>query len=103
MSANPFEVLRLDPRASEEEIVKQAGRLRQRSADEARDAVPCFDSATNAAGIPFVFHHRFVAPRRLVGDLRSRLAIQAADAGAVLERPMWRCPYQDLSRIYRHR
>jgi hypothetical protein len=35
MSVNPFEVLRLDPRASEEEIVAQAGHLRQRSADEA--------------------------------------------------------------------
>jgi hypothetical protein len=31
---NPFEVLRLDPAASEEEIVRQAGRLRQRAADE---------------------------------------------------------------------
>jgi hypothetical protein len=32
---NPFEVLHLDPTASEEEIVRQAGRLRQRAADEA--------------------------------------------------------------------
>lgn len=32
---NPFEVLRLDPTASEEEVVRQAGRLRQRAADEA--------------------------------------------------------------------
>jgi len=32
---NPFEVLRLDPGATEEEIVRQAGRLRQRVADEA--------------------------------------------------------------------
>lgn len=32
---NPFEVLRLDPVASEEEVVKQAARLRQRAADEA--------------------------------------------------------------------
>ena len=32
---NPFEVLRLDPSSSEEEIVKQAARLRQRAADEA--------------------------------------------------------------------
>jgi hypothetical protein len=32
---NPFEVLRLDPAATEEEIVRQAGRLRQRVADEA--------------------------------------------------------------------
>jgi len=32
---NPFEALRMDPSASEEEIVKQAARLRQRAADEA--------------------------------------------------------------------
>jgi hypothetical protein len=32
---NPFEVLRLNPEASEEEIVRQAGRLRQRVTDEA--------------------------------------------------------------------
>jgi hypothetical protein len=31
---NPFEVLRLDPSASDEEVVRQAGRLRQRAADE---------------------------------------------------------------------
>jgi hypothetical protein len=31
---NPFEVLRLDPGATEEEIVRQAGRLRQRVAGE---------------------------------------------------------------------
>lgn len=35
MSDNPFEVLRLDPSASEEAIVGQAGRLRQRATDEA--------------------------------------------------------------------
>ena len=33
--ANPFEVLRLDPTATDEEVVRQAGRLRQRAADEA--------------------------------------------------------------------
>jgi hypothetical protein len=32
---NPFEVLRLDPSATEEEIVKQAARLRQRAVDDA--------------------------------------------------------------------
>jgi hypothetical protein len=32
---NPFEVLRLDPTATEEEIVRQAARLRQRAPDEA--------------------------------------------------------------------
>ncbi len=35
MTANPFEALRLDPSATEEEIVRQAGRLRQRATDEA--------------------------------------------------------------------
>ncbi len=35
MNRNPFEELRLDPSASEEEIVRQAGRLRQRAPDEA--------------------------------------------------------------------
>jgi hypothetical protein len=35
---NPFEVLCLAPAATEEEIVRQAGRLRQRAADEAEIA-----------------------------------------------------------------
>lgn len=35
MNANAFEVLRLDPTASEEEIVRQAAQLRQRAGDEA--------------------------------------------------------------------
>jgi hypothetical protein len=40
MTANPFEILRLDPSATEEEIVRQAGRLRQRATDEAtRNAI----------------------------------------------------------------
>lgn len=40
MNVNPFEVLRLDPSATEEEIVRQAGRLRQRATDEAtRNAI----------------------------------------------------------------
>jgi len=33
--SNPFEALRLDPAATPEEAVRQAGRLRQRAADEA--------------------------------------------------------------------
>lgn len=40
MPANPFEVLRLAPSAAEEEIVRQAGRLRQRATEEAaRNAI----------------------------------------------------------------
>jgi hypothetical protein len=38
MQRNPFEVLKLDPGATEEEIVRQAGRLRQRATDEAEVA-----------------------------------------------------------------
>lgn len=34
-SANPFEVLRLDPLAPADEVVAHAGRLRQRATDEA--------------------------------------------------------------------
>src|SRR5262249_41952999 len=34
MTTNPFEVLRLDPTATEEDVVRQADRLRQRGADE---------------------------------------------------------------------
>jgi hypothetical protein len=32
---NPFEVLRLDPGASEDEVVRRAGQLRRRASDEA--------------------------------------------------------------------
>jgi hypothetical protein len=40
VNPNPFEVLRLEPSTSEEEIVRQAGRLRQRAPDETtRDAL----------------------------------------------------------------
>ena len=35
MNANPFEILRLDPSASEEEIVRQATRLKQRATTDA--------------------------------------------------------------------
>jgi len=33
VSANPFEVLRIDPSASEEEVVRRAGQLRQRASE----------------------------------------------------------------------
>jgi len=36
---NPYEMLRLDPSATEEEIVRQAGRLRQRSTPEELAAI----------------------------------------------------------------
>ncbi|HKB40106.1 MAG TPA: hypothetical protein VKD72_26960 [Gemmataceae bacterium] len=39
MSANPFEVLRLDPSASEEEVVRRAGQLRQRASEDELTAI----------------------------------------------------------------
>ena len=39
MSANPFEVLRLDPSASTEAVVRQAGQLRQRVSQEELTAI----------------------------------------------------------------
>ena len=39
MSANPFEVLRLDPSASAEEVVRRAGQLRQRASQEELTAI----------------------------------------------------------------
>src|SRR2546421_12850109 len=39
MNANPFEVLRLAPSASEEEIVRRAGQLRQRASEEEVTAI----------------------------------------------------------------
>ena len=34
MNVNPFEVLRLDPSATEEEVVRRAGQLRQRAGED---------------------------------------------------------------------
>ncbi|HZT80301.1 MAG TPA: hypothetical protein VFA26_08770 [Gemmataceae bacterium] len=44
--ANPFEVLRLDPTTPAEEVVRAAGRLRQRAADE--EAVAAVRQAVQA-------------------------------------------------------
>jgi hypothetical protein len=66
---NPFEVLRLDPSASEEEIVRQAGRLRQRAADEAernaiRQAVQALTASPEARQLYALLTH----PRPAWGD-----------------------------------
>jgi hypothetical protein len=59
---NPFEVLRLDPTAPEEEVVRQAGRLRQRAADEAahnavRLAVQALTASAAARGLHALLTH----------------------------------------------
>ncbi len=53
MSENPFEVLGLDPGSSDEEIVRQAGRAKQRAPDEAtldaiRQAVQALTGSSGA-------------------------------------------------------
>jgi len=82
---NPFEVLQLDPSASEEEIVRQAGRLRQRTADEAgvsaiRQAVQALtssaDQRTLHATLTFPgVQHEWPALERLKQTFRRPLAI----------------------------
>jgi hypothetical protein len=59
---NPFEVLRLDPTASEEEIVRHAGRLRQRATDEAtqnalRQAVQALTASATAREVHALLTH----------------------------------------------
>jgi hypothetical protein len=61
---NPFEVLRLDPASSEEEIVRQAGRLRQRATDEGeRNAIRQAVQALTASAAGRLLHALFTHPR----------------------------------------
>jgi hypothetical protein len=60
--SNPFEVLKLDPTASPEEIVRQAGRLRQRTPDEAaiariRQAVQALSGASEERHLHEILAH----------------------------------------------
>jgi hypothetical protein len=62
LETNPFEVLRLDPTASEEEVVRQAGRLRQRATDEAaqntvRQAVQALTASPAARNLHALLTH----------------------------------------------
>jgi hypothetical protein len=70
---NPFEVLRLDPVAGEQEIVRQAGRLRQRATGE---------EAINAI-------------RRAVGTLTASAMDRALYALLTHPRPAWQSPALD--------
>jgi hypothetical protein len=61
---NPFEVLRLDTSASEEDIVRQAGRLRQRATDEAdRNALRQAVQALTASAAERQLHSLLTHPR----------------------------------------
>ena len=62
MSENPFEVLKLDPNATEEEIVQQAGRLRQQTTNEQeltaiRQAVQALTSGDEERALLRLFTH----------------------------------------------
>jgi hypothetical protein len=61
---NPFAVLRLDPAATEEEIVRQAGRLRQRATDAAaQTAILQAVQKLTASGDERLLHSLLAHPR----------------------------------------
>lgn len=61
---NPFEVLRLDPASTEEAIVRQAGRLRQRATDEAElNAIREAAQALTADAATRLLHSLLTHPR----------------------------------------
>jgi hypothetical protein len=80
MPENPFEVLRLDPTASEEEVVRQAGRLRRLSRGEAalnavRQAVQELTRSAEGRALHAVLTHprpcyRWPALERLAAEHR---------------------------------
>jgi hypothetical protein len=101
LNANPFEVLRLDPATPADEVVRQAGRLRQRAADEA--TVAAIRQAVQAlTGRPeerllheLLTHpapcHAWPALERFAAAFR-RPPLPAAEAQAV-------CPPLDLAEV----
>lgn len=94
---NPFEVLRLDPSASEEEIVRQAGRLRQRATDEAernaiRQAVQALTASPEARRLHALLTHPRPAWNNAALD-RFAAAYRRAPASEV---PPASCPPLDL-------
>ncbi len=97
MTANPFEVLRLDPSATEEEIVRQAGRLRQRATDEAthnaiRQAVQALTGRTEDRLLFALLTH--AAPRHRWPALeRFAAAFRRPPAATVPAEP---CPPLDM-------
>jgi hypothetical protein len=95
--ANPFEVLRLDPSAAEEEIVRQAGRLRQRATDEAarnaiRRAVQALTASAADRRLYALLTHPRPAWQSAVLD-RFAAAFRRAPAAAGAPEP---CPPLDM-------
>ena|SRR5947209_1915815 len=98
---NPFEVLRLDPSASAEEVVRQAARLRQRATDE--ETLTAIRRAVQALTGPpeerrrheLLSHpgpcHEWPAPERLRAAFRRPPAVEGA------ARPD--CPPPDLGEV----
>jgi hypothetical protein len=98
--ANPFEVLRLDPTASEEEIVRQAGRLRQRSADETtlsavRQAVQALTARPEARRLLALLTHP--RPGYATADLDRLAAAHRRPPPIAL--PPTPCPPLDLAEV----
>jgi hypothetical protein len=104
--SNPFEVLRLDPAADEEQIVAHAGRLRQRATDDAtvaaiRRAVQALTGRAEERWIHQLFTHprpcyQWRALERFVAAYRRPVAPSAV-AGARGESPA--CPELDFREL----
>jgi hypothetical protein len=100
MTENPFEALRLPPGASEEEVVRQAGLLRQRATDEAarnaiRQAVQALTGRPEERALHALLthprpQHRWPALERFAATFR-RAPASEAGAGA--------CPPLDLDEL----
>jgi hypothetical protein len=119
-SLNPFEVLRLGPASGPEEVVRQAGRLRQRAADEnavaaIRQAVQALTGPTEERMLHALLTHpgpcyhwpavdRFVAAFRRLSVSGADRPLDPADIAALLGSPavneetvrqavdvLWRC------------
>jgi hypothetical protein len=99
-SPNPFEVLRLDPASGPEEVVRQAGRLRQRAADEeavaaVRQAVQALTGPAEERTLHALLTHpgpcyhwpavdRFVAAFRRLSVSGEERPLDPADVAALL-------------------
>ncbi len=101
MIRNPFEVLQLGPEATEEAIVQQAGRLRQRATDEAtltaiRQAVQALTGAPEQRQLYAVL----TLPNPVYHwPMLARLATAFRRAPASAEEPVPPCPPLERERL----
>src|SRR5262245_22237507 len=98
MTSNPFEALRLAPESGEEEVVRQAGVLRQRATDEAElDAIRQAVQALTGPAEARAWHALMTHPRpEHRAAALERLAAAYRRPPAVAEAP---CPPLDVEEL----